>query len=73
MKALRPKNFVSFRTVHAKFRVVSSLVDRKKRCVIYPMGKPMIPHLLCWRGFAVAYYNFTLAASDLRHPRLLQR
>jgi hypothetical protein len=29
-------------------------------------------HLLCWQGFAVPKYGFTLAAADLQHPRLLQ-
>ena len=41
--------------------------------VFYPSGKPRIPHLLCCQGFAVSYYSFTLDASDLRHPRLLQQ
>jgi len=30
----------------------------------------MIPRLLCWKGFAVNYYSFTLSALHLRHPRL---
>ena len=41
--------------------------------VIYPTGKPRIPHLRRCQGLAVEYYSFTLAALDLRHPRLLQR
>jgi hypothetical protein len=41
--------------------------------VVYPSGKPMIPHLLRYQGFAVNYYSFTLDALDLRHPQLLQR
>jgi hypothetical protein len=40
--------------------------------VFHPSGKPGIPHLLLCQGFAVAYYSFTLSASDLHHPRLLQ-
>jgi hypothetical protein len=32
----------------------------------------MIPHLLCCQGFAVEEYSFTLDASNLRHPLLLQ-
>jgi len=27
---------------------------------IYPMGKPMPPHLLCCQGFAVDDYSFAL-------------
>jgi len=27
---------------------------------IYPMGKPMAPHLLCCQGFAVEDYSFAL-------------
>jgi hypothetical protein len=38
--------------------------------LVYPSGKPMIPHLLRCQGFAVAYYGFTLDALDLEHPRL---
>ena len=37
---------------------------------VYPAGKPMIPHLLCYQGFAVNDYDFTLDAADLGHPRL---
>jgi hypothetical protein len=37
---------------------------------VYPLGKPMTPHLLRWKGFAVAYYSFTLSALHLGHPRL---
>jgi hypothetical protein len=44
----------------------------KNSHVIYPMGKPMAPQLICCKGFAVKYYNFTLYASDLQHLRLLQ-
>ncbi len=42
------------------------------RPVVYPLGKPMAPQLLRCKGFAVKYYSFTLYASDLQHPRLLQ-
>ena len=27
---------------------------------VYPLGKPMSPHLLCCQGFAVDNYSFTL-------------
>jgi hypothetical protein len=37
---------------------------------VYPPGKPMIPHLLCYQGFAVEVYGFTLNAADLGHPQL---
>jgi hypothetical protein len=37
---------------------------------VYPLGKPMIPHLLRCQGFAVAYYSFTLDALDLGQPQL---
>jgi len=33
---------------------------------IYPTGKPMIPHLLRYQGFAVDYYGFTLYALSER-------
>jgi hypothetical protein len=45
----------------------------QKRRVVYPSGKPMIPHFLRCQGFAVAYYGFTLDALDLQHPRLLEK
>jgi hypothetical protein len=33
----------------------------KKTChVVYPLGKPMTPHLLRCQGFGVAYYSLTL-------------
>jgi hypothetical protein len=37
---------------------------------VYPLGKPMKHHLLCYQGLAVVDYGFTLDASDLAHPRL---
>jgi hypothetical protein len=37
---------------------------------VYPLGKPMITHLLRCQGFAVAYYGFALDALDLGHPQL---
>ena len=33
-------------------------------------GKPMIPHLLRYQGFAVDDYGFTLDALNLGHPQL---
>jgi len=47
------------------------------RCVIpkqshfvYPAGKPIIPHLRRYQGFAVEYYSVTLDALYLGYPRL---
>jgi hypothetical protein len=37
---------------------------------VYPEGKSKIPHLLCYKGFAVDDYGFTLDAADMCHPRL---
>ena len=37
---------------------------------VYHSGKPRIPHLLRYQGFAVDDYGFTLDALDLGHPRL---
>jgi len=42
----------------------------KKSHFVYPLGKPMIPHLLRFQGFAVDDYGFTLDALKLGHPRL---
>ncbi len=67
-----------------KSGIVESLLVRP---VIYPSGKPRIPHLpggrdlttcACppladYQGFGVKYYSLTLDALDLRHLRLLQR
>ena len=36
---------------------------------VYPSGKPMIPHLLCYQGLAVDHYSFALDALNLGHPR----
>ena len=47
--------------------------DSKNSHVIYPTGKPRIPHLLCCQRFAVSYYGFTFGALNLQYPRLLQR
>jgi hypothetical protein len=35
---------------------------------VYPTGKPMIPHFLCYQGLAVDDYGFALDASDMWHP-----
>jgi len=43
------------------------------RHLIYLTGKPRIQHLLRCQGFAVNQYSFTLGASDMQHPQLLQR
>ena len=37
---------------------------------IYPSGKPMIPHLLCYQGLAVKDYSCGPDALDLGHPQL---
>jgi len=37
---------------------------------VYPVGKPMIPNLLCYQGLAVDHYGFALDAVELGHPRL---
>jgi len=42
----------------------------KKSHFVYPLGKPMIRHLLRYQGFAVDEYGFTLDALNLGHPRL---
>jgi hypothetical protein len=36
---------------------------------VYPAGKPMTPHLLCYQGLAVDDYGFALYAADMGHPR----
>ena len=41
----------------------------KKSHFVYPMGKPMAPHLLRYQGLAVDDYGFALDASNLGHPR----
>ena len=33
-----------------------------------PVGKPIIPHLLRYQGFAVVHYSITLDALYLGHP-----
>jgi hypothetical protein len=43
------------------------------RPLVYPSGKPMMPHLLRCQGFGVDYYSLNLDALDLQDPRLLQR
>jgi len=35
-----------------------------------PVGKPIMPHLRRYQGFAVIYYSVTLDALYLGHPRL---
>jgi hypothetical protein len=42
----------------------------KKSSFVYLSGKPMIPHLLCYQGLAVADYDFALDASNPGHPQL---
>ena len=42
----------------------------KKSHFVYPLGKPMTPHLLRYQGLAVDDYDFALDASNLGHPRL---
>jgi hypothetical protein len=42
----------------------------KKSHFVYPLGKPMTPHLLRYQGLAVIDYDFALDASNLGHPRL---
>jgi hypothetical protein len=36
---------------------------------VYPSGKPMTPHLLCYQGLAVDDYDFAPDAADLGHHR----
>jgi len=35
-----------------------------------PVGKPIMPHLRRYQGFAVVHYSVTLDALYLGHPRL---
>jgi hypothetical protein len=37
---------------------------------VYPLGKPIISHLLCYQGLAVDDYGFALDAADMGYPRL---
>gem|GEM_PF-937330 len=37
---------------------------------VYPSGKPIIHHLLCYQGLAVDDYGFALDAADMGHPLL---
>jgi hypothetical protein len=39
----------------------------KKSHFVYPLGKPMIPHLLRYQKLAVDDYGFALDASNLGH------
>jgi len=34
---------------------------------VYPLGKPIIPYLLCYQGLAVDDYGFALDAADMGH------
>ena len=38
---------------------------------VYPTGKPIIHHFVCYQELAVANYGFALDAAELTHPRLL--
>jgi hypothetical protein len=38
--------------------------------LVYPSEEPMMLDLLCYQGFAVDDYDFTLDASDMGHPQL---
>ena len=42
----------------------------KKPHFVYLSGKPRIPHLLRYQGFAVDDYGFTLDALNRGHPQL---
>ena len=39
----------------------------KKSNYVYPLGKPMTPHLLRYQGLAVDDYGLALNASNLGH------
>ena len=43
-----------------EFTTGDMIVQCLLRHVVYPSGKPRIPHLLRCQGLAVAYYGFTL-------------
>jgi len=42
----------------------------KQSHFVYPVGKPIIPHLRRYQGFAVVHYSVTRNALYLGHPRL---
>ncbi|MBW2247758.1 MAG: hypothetical protein JRF62_11345 [Deltaproteobacteria bacterium] len=42
----------------------------KKSYFVYLSGKPMMPHLLRYKGLAVDDYGFALDALNMGHPRL---
>ncbi len=52
----------------------NSIENSDKDChIFHPSGKPIIPHILRYQGFAVYEYSVTLDALNLGHSRLLQR
>jgi hypothetical protein len=65
--------FAIFLSDFVEFTVSDIQKTKKTSHVVYPSGKPMIPHLLRSQGIGVNYYSLTLDALHLQHPRLLQR
>ena len=45
-----------------------SYENNKKSHFVYPSGKPIMPHLRRYQGFAVMYYSFNPDALYLGHP-----
>jgi hypothetical protein len=65
---------VSYRkALQAMSHIVRSINRFCIRRVVYPSGKPMIPHLPRCQGFGVDYTTASPCdALDLRHPHLLE-
>jgi len=49
---------------------MNEIYNHKQSHFVYPVGKPIIPHLRRYQGFAVVHYSVTLDALYLGHPRL---
>ena len=65
--------FAIFLSDFVEFTVSDIQKTKKTSHVVYPSGKPMIPHLLRYQDLAVDDYSCGLDALDLRYPRLFQR
>jgi len=60
VKIITHKDFRTFSQTFKDINVYEFEQGPQNRRIVYPSGNPGAPHLLCYQGFAVDYYGFTL-------------
>ena len=72
MKQYKPIYLVLHRILRTTLLYAISIINPKSIIgIFYPLGEPILPHLLRYSTFVVKDHNFMCCALHLRQPRLV--